>query len=71
MPDASTQNSPVMDVASHLAALEAIDKRQDEILGQLDALNERILRVLAENGVPAPKLPASLPPAFVRPKKAA
>jgi hypothetical protein len=54
MPD-----SLVQDVASYAAALDGIDRRQDEILNQLDQLNERILRTLAENGVPAPKLPPS------------
>ncbi len=49
--------SPVHDVASHLAALDAIDRRQDNILVQLDELNEQILKVLSANGVPAPRLP--------------
>lgn len=62
MPDTAT-----LDVAAHLAALDEIDRRQDEMLTQLDELNERILRVLAENGVAPPKLP----PAFRTDKKAA
>jgi hypothetical protein len=56
----------VLDLPSHLAALEAIDRRQDEILAQLDALNERILAALKENGVAPPKLPTQF-----QPKKAA
>ncbi|MEX2187305.1 MAG: hypothetical protein WD875_10940 [Pirellulales bacterium] len=57
----------VQDVASHLAALDAIDRRQDEILVQLDELNEHILQVLTANGVAVPQLP----PVFRRDKKAA
>jgi hypothetical protein len=51
-----------LDLASHLAALDAIDRRQDEILGQLDALNDRILAALKENGVAPPKLPPQFQP---------
>ncbi len=56
----------VLDVPSHIAALEAIDRRQDEILAQLDALNDRILAALKENGVAPPK-----PPPQFQPKKSA
>jgi hypothetical protein len=35
--------------------LDEIDARQDEILAALDALNERILRALAEQGVKMPQ----------------
>lgn len=66
MADVKKPELKVLDLASHVAALDAIDRRQDEILAQLDALNERILGVLKENGVAPPKLP----PQF-QPKKAA
>jgi hypothetical protein len=46
--------------------LDEIERRQDEILRQLDALNERILAVLAENGVKVPVVPPAM-----RPSKAA
>lgn len=56
-----TLQHPASD-ADQSAALDAIDRRQDEILGQLDELNARILRVLADIGAAAPKLPPSLQP---------
>ena len=63
--------STLQDAASHIAALDAIDRRQDEILGQLDELNDRILRVLTENGVTPPKLPPPFSANEIRAEKAA
>ena len=42
------------------ASIDEIEVRQDEILRQLDALNDRILRVLSENGVTVPTVPAAI-----------
>lgn len=52
----------VLDLPGQAAALEDLDRRQDEILAKLDALNDRILAALKENGVAPPKLPPQFQP---------
>jgi hypothetical protein len=62
MPELKVAELKVLDLPSQIAALDAIDRRQEEILSQLDALNDRILGVLSEHGVAPPKLPPQFQP---------
>lgn len=47
-------------ISISVAELDDIERRQDEILRELDGLNDRILAVLRENGVKVPTPPANL-----------
>ena len=48
-------------VALHLASVNDLETRQDEVLRQLEELEARIAQVLAEHGVAVPPLPGSPP----------